>query len=56
MGGGGQVEQAAGFGDADFDHAGVFGRRLVRAGREDPGVAPGRGLGGADRDGGCGLC
>ena len=42
--GGGQAQQAAGFGDADFDHAGVFGRWLVRAGREDPGAGPACGL------------
>jgi hypothetical protein len=41
---GGQAEQAAGFGDADFDHAGI-GRWLViwNAGRGS-GVAPGIGL------------
>jgi hypothetical protein len=41
---GGQPQQAAGFGDADLDQAGVFGGRLVRAGREDAGVAPVPGL------------
>jgi hypothetical protein len=53
---GGQAQEPAGFGDADLDHAGVVGWRLVRAGREDPGVSPGRGLGGGGgRAGACGL-
>ena len=55
--GGGQVQDPAGFGDADLDQAGVFGRRVVRAGGEDPGVGPACGLGvitGRDEAGG--LC
>jgi hypothetical protein len=36
----GQVEEPAGFGDADLDHAGVLRGRLVRGGGEDAGFVP----------------
>lgn len=39
-GSGGELEQLAGFGDADLDHVDVLGWCFVRAGGESSGVLP----------------
>ncbi len=53
---GGQVQQAAGFGHADLDHARVPGRGLIRGCGKDPGVGPAGRLGGRAGHGRvCGL-
>jgi hypothetical protein len=45
QGGGGQAQEAAGFGDADLDHADLGWGRLAGAGWQRAGIGPVRGLG-----------